>query len=149
MEFNECEVILSLAEKHRKSWTYWVDIELPSTQSATRTLRASPESLISTPGFVKTFARVYARAVAGHLVESSYDPSSRHFKATITLDLRIRAATEIQVPTDVFADETSFAVKVEPRGSMQWFYSAGVLYIERCQHGMSTQFQFTIVIHAL
>ena len=128
--YRECEAILTAADAHLTSWTYWGDI--PAHDDA----------------FVGTFARIYARAVAGHLTSGVYDAGSRSYNATITTRYQIEAPTEIVVPRLLYADESWFNVKVTSDSPMQWYYRDGVVYLQSC-HAARENIRFNIIIHSI
>lgn len=112
----ECEFVMSLADDHLQSWTYWDSSFFEDNGDVNWDV-------------VKPFARVYARAVAGIPTKMTFNLDSRKFRLEYTIDLAIEAATEIFVPLVHFPN----GFNVTTSSQLKWKFDerARVLYVTR------------------
>jgi len=84
----ECEAVMKLADDYLQSWTYWDGGFY------------LPDGNVNLPK-VKSFARTYAQAIAGHPLEMSFNVSTAQFSFSYAMDVEILAPTEIFIPTKI------------------------------------------------
>ena len=82
----ECEFVMSEADKHFQSWTYWDSVFFDG----------NGDVIWDT---VRGFARAYAQAISGTPKLMTFNTTTAEFNLWYYLDTDIEAATEIVVPT--------------------------------------------------
>ena len=81
----ECNFVMSQTDKHLQSWTYWDSQFFDATGNVNWNI-------------AKAFARPYARAIAGVPTLMNFDPRTKIFNMTYTLNTAIKGPTEIIAP---------------------------------------------------
>jgi len=116
---NECEqaeqFVLEQADANLQSWTYWASQFWNSSASG---------AILPTP--VMTFARPFARAIAGTPTEMSFVPASRRFKLSFDADV-LPKNDVIDAPTEVFLPRVQYPKGVgwEASPHLEVQYDAG------------------------
>lgn len=90
--------VAQLADRDSLSWSYWSALQLHDPTGAPGENLLNDRTSRPWPAKAQVLAAPYPLATAGTPRGQTFDPASRSFAFTYTVDRRVRAPTEIVVP---------------------------------------------------